>query len=90
MVTEWLMYLGSLMGEWALGLLPTTDAPDWFRTLGSQFNTLLTGADGLGVWVGWGTVVTILLACVSIYLVLLIVKVAMKVWSFVPFVGGTG
>lgn len=90
MITEWFLWLGTQIGNWFATLFPTDDAPQWMKDLGKQFNTLLTGADGLGVWVGWSTVTTILLTCVSIYTVLLIVKAAMKVWSFVPFVGGTG
>lgn len=90
MVTEWFLWLGATISDWFATLLPSDDAPSWFKSLGDQFNVLLSGADGLGVWVGWSTVTAIILVCVSIYTTLLIVKAAMRVWSYVPFVGGAG
>lgn len=90
MITEWFIWLGSQISNLFAGMFPDFTTPAWFSDFGGVLGKITDGAAGIGNLVGWSYIVPMFLVAISVYTGALIVKAAMKVWSFVPFVGGTG
>lgn len=90
MIVEWLIRIGLKIAGWFMSLFPNTDPPAFLSTLDTQWNTVVAGASGMGVWVDWAYVLVVLGAVLAVYVAMFLVKVLMKVAAFFPFLGGSG
>lgn len=92
MIPDAVVRLGVSLLGWIAGLFPP--APDSLEDTLSEghgmWADLLTSFDGLGAWVDWAWVLTIVGLAVSIYLVMFVVKLLRAVASYLPFFGGAG
>lgn len=88
MISEALIrfFMGFL--NWFLGLLPTANAPSWMVNASGYLATVWSYGAGLGAWIPWsmvGTVLASVLVCVGIGFG---IKVARIVASFMTLGGG--
>lgn len=89
MVTDWI--LGVLVGfwEWLIGNIPWPEPPEWFGTLSSGVDALNSHITGLGAWLPFPILRTVLGAILALLLVSLGLKVVRIVASFFTAGGGS-
>jgi len=90
MITEFLLNLGVIIGNFFLDAIPEWSAPDSFVNLDEQINGLIANSDGTGVWIPW----VLVIACVSVALASWVIGLAVKgvraIASYFPIIGGAG
>jgi len=88
MIGEALIRFFTSFVNFFIDLLPTTDAPSWLTSASSYLTVVWSYGAGLGAWIPWpivGTVVASVLVCVGIGFA---IKVARIVASFMTLGGG--
>lgn len=88
MIVEWLFSLGAGLGEWVLSWL-TFDIPDWFDTFTGIFAQIFASAVGLGAWVPWEVLTTMLATVFSLYGIILLIKAVRWLVGWIPTMGGS-
>lgn len=90
MIIEWLVAVGSSIAGFIASLFPVWEPPAWFTDVGPQIQGLLTGADGMGVWVDFHLAGGIAGVVVTTYLVSFGIKLFLRAGSHIPQFGGAG
>lgn len=79
----WTEFLG-----WMVSLLPSYDVPAWLSSSSSYMSNLWTYGYGLGAWIPWPLVGTVLASVLACVLIGFGIKVARIVASFMTLGGG--
>lgn len=90
MITEALISFGTGFVSFIAGIFPHWTAPDWLTGFGSQIQSILNPAQGLGVWLNFGLAGTVVVAVVGTWIVCFGIKLLLRIVSYVPLVGGAG
>jgi len=89
MVSDFFMGLGEQLITWALGLWPVGfTLPEWFLGFAGLVSQVLTGAVGMGVWIPWASIFTVVGATFALWGIGLLLKFARWVVGLVPTMGG--
>jgi len=90
MISEWFLNLSSTVWVWFAELFPTWQVPAFLSGIDETVNSFMSNAAGIGAWIDW----TFWLVCVgvviSVWVVGLTVKIALRVAAYLPFIGGAG
>jgi len=90
-ITEWFLNIAGVIGGFFVGLLPDMSATNGtIVTAGNALSSVLVGAGALGAWIPWPVLGLTFTIVMTFYLGSLALKVVLKLWSFVPFIGGSG
>ena len=89
MITQKIIELGLSISSWFLGLLPQ-HAPDWLVDSGDGIAHILKVINSWTVWVPWNVLKVVCIGLMAFWLVIWLIKLLMRVWSYVPFIGGAG
>ncbi len=90
MITEWLISVGVLVGDWFVSLFPADDAPSWWVDFDGLVNTVLSQLNGVSVWVDWGYVIAVVGVVLAVWLASFIVKIVRAIAAHIPLFGGAG
>lgn len=90
MIVEWIVGLATTVWAWFGSLWPDWTPPAFLVGVDNQVNDLLANSAGLGSWVDWPFVLACVGAVLAVWLITLIVKIALRVASYIPFFGGAG
>ena len=91
MISEWFINIAGAIGSFFVGFLPDMSATNGtIVTAGNALSSVLVGAGALGAWIPWPVLASTFAIVMSIYLGSIALKVVLKLWSFVPGIGGTG
>ena len=89
MITDWLIDVGRQLMAWLLGLFPADwQVPDWLTGLSTQLGVVLAGAAGMGVWIPWALIFTVVTATFVLWTLGLTLKLARWLLGLVPTMGG--
>lgn len=88
MISELLLGFASNLITFTLGLLPTAGPPGWMVDGGAELDTALAYGAGLGAWIPWSLIGTVLAAIFASLLIGFGIKLVRVVASF--FLGGGG
>lgn len=89
MISEALIRFFTGFVNFFVNLLPTSNAPSWMTDASGYLSTVWSYGAGLGAWIPWpivGTVVSAVLVCVALGFG---IKLARIVASFMTFGGGS-
>lgn len=90
MIVEWIASVGSSIAAFIAGLFPAWSPPDWLTGFGSQVQSVLVPAAGLGVWLPFALAGTVVASVVATWVVCFGIKLILRVGSHVPVFGGAG
>lgn len=89
MIWAWLLDVARGFIGWVLDLFPSDwELPDWFTGLADTAAEVIGNAAGLGAWVPWGIVLTVVGATFVLWTVGLIIKFVRWVVGLIPTMGG--
>lgn len=88
MITDAIIDLAMSVARWFVSLFPG-DLPDWLRTVVTGVSTLVAQVESWSVWIPWTELKFVVIGLFAFWIAVFLVKLALKIWSFVPFVGGT-
>lgn len=89
MIAEGLVNMFTGFVKFVLGAFPTSGAPAWLENTSAQLQTVWTYGSGLGAWVPWSFVGTVLGAVLTCTVIGFGIKVARIVASFFTAGGGS-
>jgi len=87
MITDLIIHAGISLLRVVLDALPTWTLPSVFSDLHSRAVSVGTTAGGLSAWIPWGTVTTVMTACVAVWGLAIGARLTLWLWSKVPGVG---
>ena len=90
MIVEWFLDLVMGFVDWFLGLFDDWELPSIFSSPPSEIYTVVGFVDSLGVWVPWAVITTVVVAVISVYAVMFIIKIVKQILAHVPAFGGAG
>lgn len=85
MIVEWISTLWTNASIWFLGLLPPFPATAPKVGISGILDPVSTGLSGLGGWIPWDVVATLLTVSMGLYLITLILR---AVKSLLPTISG--
>lgn len=88
MITDAIINLAMIVASWFVSLLPG-DLPDWLATSVTGVATLVSQVLSWTVWIPWQALKVIVIGLFAFWLIVFLVKLTLKIWSFIPFIGGT-
>lgn len=88
-VQAFLDFAVGVMG-WVLAPLQAVDFAPWVTQMDVNVGTVLGYLGGLGVWIDWSFVAAVLGGVALIWGICFAVKILLRLWAFVPQVGGAG
>ena len=88
MITDAIINLCMSIASWFMSLLPT-DLPDWLDSAVTGISTLVSQVQSWSVWIPWNELKIIVIGLFAFWGIIFLVKLVLKIWSFVPFIGGT-
>lgn len=89
MITTWFLQLGPVIADFFLTLLPASP-PSWLLAASTYTAVVVAHIQNYSVWIPWAQVVPLCIGLFSWWVLVFLVKLGLKIWSFVPLVGGTG
>ena len=89
MIAEFWINLGSSMSTFFAGLFENVEIPGWATNSTGSLFAFLDGASGLAGWFPWSVLGTVLSFLVVLYGVVFAIRMLLKVWSIMPFGGGS-
>lgn len=90
MITEAVVHVACLFAAWVATLFPSWQVPDWFSGLGTTINGVLANLNGVGVWVPWTVILSVVTAVLGTWVVCAGIKLMRAIASYIPFFGGAG
>lgn len=90
MITTAVLGLVTGFATWIASLWPPLVLPDWLVNLDGTFNQVTSAISGLGAWIDWGLLVTIVGFALTVWIACVIFKVVLRVLSYLPLFGGAG
>lgn len=75
--------------KFVIGLFPTSNPPGWFSSTSESLSTVWSYGAGLGAWIPWGIVGSVVTAVLSCVVIGLTIKLARIVASFFTMGGGS-
>lgn len=88
MITDYLLQFIGTVSHALLGVLPVVAVPDWLTGLSGAVGNVLQIAGSMGVWFPGGLALTVITACLALWLTGFGIKLARMVLSL--FTGGGG
>lgn len=89
MVTDWILDTLTSFWEWLCSVLPAPEVPEWWGTLTTAIDTVNSHITGLGAWLPFPVLRTVVAAVATLMLVSLGLKIARIVASFFTAGGGS-
>jgi hypothetical protein len=90
-ITEWLISIAAGIGSFFVGFLPDMSGTNgMIVTAQNSLASVLVGAGALGAWIPWLVLGATFAVVMTTYLAGITLKVVLKLWSFMPFIGGSG
>lgn len=89
MITNIFIRIGFTVGSFFLGILPQS-LPDWLMSPLEGIAALAGGVQSWSVWLPFSQLRIISLGLLAFWAVIFFVKLFLKVWAFIPFIGGSG
>lgn len=75
--------------SWLVGLFPADfEVPEWLIGLASLVGQVLAGASGMGVWVPWALIITVVAGTYVLWSAGFLVKFARWLLGLLPTMGG--
>lgn len=90
MITEWLFNLVAPMLTAIGDLFPKEPIPVWFTDLSTNVNGFFAKFDGVGVWINWPVVSSIIGLVLTWWTVGFVIKLARAIAGHIPAFGGNG
>jgi hypothetical protein len=87
-LTQWFLDLAAGFYGWALSLLPSGPPPAWIVGFRARLGDVLDGLDGMGSWLDWSFALTVVLAVVGAWAVVLVVRAVRWLVGWIPTMGG--
>lgn len=88
MITEFIVTVGANVAAFFASLFGVWEAPDWFMNVGPQVQSLIEGADGLGVWADFAFMGRVTTAVLGVWVFCLGIKLLLKAGTHIPGLGG--
>lgn len=88
MIVEWLVAVGTSMGNTVVGLFPSISIPAGIQNLDDGVNGLLNSTSGLGVWLDLPTIGILAAVPAAVWGLGMTFKGFRMLLSHLPFVGG--
>jgi len=89
MITEWFMTLGASISMWFITLLPTVENGIFGNVLTATLG-LASYIGSMAIWVNWGAMAGQITVVLGLYFTLMMIKLFLRLFSYVPFIGGAG
>ena len=84
MITEWLMSIGIEIGNWGLDLFGNDEPPEFVSEAAPYLQSVLDGANGLGVWIPWALLISVASVIFGIWVIGFIARFVKWVASWIP------
>jgi hypothetical protein len=88
-ITSAVLGLLTSVAELVLDVIPDFTLPSWFSSLPTTAGNLGSMMGGFGNWIPWGAILQVLTTVVGLVVTVIGVRVALWVWSKVPWIGGS-
>ena len=90
MILEFLLSLVTIPVTYLGSLMPKFEVPSWVKAFDDQVNSFLSGLGGMGVWVPWSLLITVVGVVLVVWAASLSVQVVRALVAHVPMIGGRG
>jgi len=88
-IVEWLAEIGANLGLWVISWFDGIEIPDWFGMFAELLAQVLASAAGMGAWVPWGLLFSVVGAVFTLWGIIILVKAVRWVVGWVPTMGGS-
>jgi hypothetical protein len=90
-ISEWFINLFTGLLQWfATDVLGTWTPPPELTDAADAATTALALFSSVGVWIPWPVLAFCVTSVLAVWGSVVLVKLALKLWAFAPFVGGSG
>lgn len=90
MIIEWLITVAVNFVGWIGSLFPTIEIPGWLSGLDGSVNGWFSQWDGVGVWVDWKFISTVVAVVLSVWAIGFVIKLVRVILGHIPQFGGNG
>ena len=90
MIIQWLIDLACTIASAVGALFSAIQIPASFGSGLASISNITSKFDGLGVWINFPVLATVLLVVVTVYGVSFGIKLFRTAVSYIPFIGGSG
>ncbi len=90
MIVEWIVSVGAAIASWVATLFPVLDIPPSLTTLDDSMSGIFAMGTGLGAWIDWPTVGTLMAVPLIVWVAGLTIRGIRALLAHLPFIGGRG